>query len=250
MEKSIMARETKTRKKATRRAASRKPKQPRAVSEAERRRLIAERAYSIAERRSFAGGDPRDDWLQAEAEINRELGLGSEETEPSAGQRKKEIAAYEKLREDIEHIFSDMRESVAVSNESVKRAFDEAAQRLRKARKYSAETIEKALAAAQKDLADAAHKIGPKWGEISEKSAGLLEVWRDRSAAFMNHAAGAVSDWLQQVGGVLGRQTYRTGEMMYRGTLECRQCGERLSFDKAAHVPPCPKCGHKEFRRA
>ena len=236
-----------TGKKTTRRAAS--PKRPSGAPPEERRRLIAERAYSIAERRGFAGGDPRDDWLQAEAEIDRELALGGEGAEPSAAQRKKELAAYKKLREDIEGILSDMRESVSVSNESLKRMLDEAAQRLRKARNYSAETIEKAVAAAQKDLTDAAHKIGPKWEEISGKSVDLLEVWRDRSASFMNHAASTLSDWVQQMGGVLGRQTYRTGDMIYRGTLECRQCGERLTFDEPAHVPPCPKCGHNEFRR-
>jgi rubrerythrin len=238
----------KTRKKVTRRVTN--PKQPPDVSQKERRRLIAERAYSLAERRGFTGGDPRNDWLQAEAEIDRELALGGEEAEPSAAQRRKELAAYKKLREDIEDILSDMRESVSVSNESLRRTLDEAAQRLRKARKYSAETIEKALAAAQKDLSDAAHKIGPKWDQISGKSVDLLEVWRNRSAAFMNHASSALSDWVEQVGGVLGRQTYRTGDMMYRGTLECRQCGEHLAFDEPAHVPPCPKCGHKEFRRA
>ena len=238
-----------TRPKATRPSASRRPKRPHAVSEEERRRLIAERAYYIAEQRRFAGGDARDDWLRAEAEINRGLGVGGEEAEPSPAQRKKELAAYAKLRENIEDILSNMRESVAVSNESLKRAFDEAAQRLRKARKYSAETIEKALAAAQKDLADASQKIGPKWEGFSEKSADLLEVWRDRSAAFMNHSAGVLSDWLRHVGGAFGRQTYRAGEMIYRGELECSQCGEHLSFDKPAHVPPCPKCGHKEFRR-
>jgi Zinc-ribbon containing domain/Protein of unknown function (DUF2934) len=240
--------EEKTRKKAVRRAAS--PKRPPAVSQEQRRRLIAERAYSIAERRGFAGGDPRDDWLQAEAEINRELGLGGEEAAFSAAQRKNELAAYKKLRGEIEDILSDMRESVSVSNESLKRTLDEAAQRLRKASKYSAETIEKALAATQKDLSDAAHKIGPRWEAISGKSVDLLEVWRGRSAAFMNHAASALSDWVQQMGGVLGRQTYRTGDMMYRGTLECRQCGEHLAFDEPAHVPPCPKCSHREFRRA
>lgn len=237
-----------TRKKTTRRAAS--PKRSSGVSPEERRRLIAERAYSIAEQRGFAGSDPRGDWLQAEAEIDRELTLGGEEAEPSAAQRKKELAAYKKLREDVEDLLSDMRESVSVSNESVKRMLDEAAQRLRKARKYSAETIEKALAATQKDLTDAAHKIGPKWEELSGKSVDLLEVWRNRSTAFMNHAASALSDWVQHVGGALGRQTYRTGDMMYRGTLECRQCGERQDFNEPAHVPPCPKCGHKEFRRA
>ncbi|MDA8364433.1 MAG: DUF2934 domain-containing protein [Gammaproteobacteria bacterium] len=40
-----------------------------AVSTEERRRMIAEAAYYRAERRGFAGGDPVEDWLTAEAEI-------------------------------------------------------------------------------------------------------------------------------------------------------------------------------------
>ena len=40
----------------------------------ERRQLIAETAYFLAERRGFAEGGEMDDWLQAEAEIDRRLG--------------------------------------------------------------------------------------------------------------------------------------------------------------------------------
>jgi hypothetical protein len=39
----------------------------------ERRRLIAETAYFIAERRGFSAGSELEDWLQAEAEVNRRL---------------------------------------------------------------------------------------------------------------------------------------------------------------------------------
>lgn len=52
---------------------------PSAVSNAiqltpeERHRVVAEAAYFIAERRGFAGGSSIDDWLQAEAEIDRML---------------------------------------------------------------------------------------------------------------------------------------------------------------------------------
>lgn len=46
---------------------------PRLLPE-ERRRLIAETAYFIAERRGFAAGWELEDWLQAEAEVNRRLG--------------------------------------------------------------------------------------------------------------------------------------------------------------------------------
>lgn len=44
------------------------------VSPEERRQLIAETAYFIAERRGFAAGSDLEDWLQAEAEVSRRLG--------------------------------------------------------------------------------------------------------------------------------------------------------------------------------
>jgi len=43
------------------------------VTAEERRRMIAEAAYLRAERRGFSGGDPNDDWLSAEAEIDQIL---------------------------------------------------------------------------------------------------------------------------------------------------------------------------------
>jgi len=38
-----------------------------------REHMIAEAAYYLAEHRKFQGGDPEQDWLQAEAEIDRNL---------------------------------------------------------------------------------------------------------------------------------------------------------------------------------
>jgi hypothetical protein len=43
------------------------------VDAAERQRLIAEAAYLMAERRGFEEGDPAQDWINAEEEINRKL---------------------------------------------------------------------------------------------------------------------------------------------------------------------------------
>jgi predicted nucleic acid-binding Zn-ribbon protein len=52
--------------------------------------------------------------------------------------------------------------------------------------------------------------------------------------------------WAEQV-----EQTsnYRSGEITGPGTLECIACGQRLTHVKAAHIPPCPRCGASEFRR-
>ena len=44
------------------------------ISPKERERLVAEAAYFIAERRGFEAGRELEDWLQAEAEVNRRLG--------------------------------------------------------------------------------------------------------------------------------------------------------------------------------
>lgn len=43
------------------------------ISEDERRRLIAEAAYLRAEARGFVGGDPTDDWLAAEHEVDARI---------------------------------------------------------------------------------------------------------------------------------------------------------------------------------
>ncbi len=43
------------------------------ISDGERRRLIAEAAYFIAQRRDFDGGLELEDWLAAEAEVDAML---------------------------------------------------------------------------------------------------------------------------------------------------------------------------------
>ena len=43
------------------------------VTPEDRRLMIAEGAYYRALQRGFSGGDPVDDWLQAEQEINNAL---------------------------------------------------------------------------------------------------------------------------------------------------------------------------------
>jgi hypothetical protein len=46
---------------------------PQQLNPVERHDLIALRAYLHAEARGFQGGNPVQDWLQAEAEIDREV---------------------------------------------------------------------------------------------------------------------------------------------------------------------------------
>ncbi len=51
-------------------------KKPVLVPPEQRRYYVEVAAYHIAEQRSFAPGDPLEDWVQAEAEIDRLLAAG------------------------------------------------------------------------------------------------------------------------------------------------------------------------------
>ncbi len=51
-------------------------KKPAGVPLEQRRNYIEVAAYHIAERRGFAPGNPLDDWVQAEAEIDRLIAAG------------------------------------------------------------------------------------------------------------------------------------------------------------------------------
>ena len=209
------------------------------ISPEEHRRMIAEAAYFHALERGFTGGNPLDDWLIAEREINRLL--------PTPRQQKQEVAAYRMLRKSVRKILAEARDTV--NADTLKQAFDKATEELRKTGEHTADTINTIAVSVRKDMASAAQKMGPKWEAFTEKSADLFEVWRDRGGQFLAQAAGAVGDWMQQAGDRFKQQTYRTGEMTAGGTLECTPCGERIVFETPAHLPPCPKCRNLEFRR-
>lgn len=209
------------------------------VPEEERRRMIAEAAYFRAAARGFEGGDPVQDWLAAEAEIDRVL--------PPPERQSEERAAYEKLREEIERRFAEMRE--AVNAEAVRGAVDRAVVQLKEVGGYTADTINKVADTVKKDLASAAVKMGPEWKKFSAKSADAFAVWRDRGRGFLASAATAVGEWLQQAGRKFEHQTYRAGEMTASGSFECTTCGEKLDLPEPGHLPPCPNCRNLEFKR-
>ena len=209
------------------------------VSAEERQRLIAEAAYFRAQQRGFSGGDPLDDWLAAERQINQAL--------PGPRQQKEEQVAYEKLRKAVGKILAEARETV--SAETLKQAFEKATAELRKTGEYTAETINKIAVALRKDMTSAAMKMGPRWEAFSEKSSDLFSVWRDRGSLFLGRAADAVGEWLQQAGAKLEEQAYHTGDMVHAGTFECTNCGDAVLLRTPGHLPICPKCHKMEFRR-
>ncbi len=209
------------------------------ISSAERERMIAEAAYFRALARGFKGGDPINDWLAAERDINHLL--------PPPAQQKRELAAYQALRKEIGERLADIRENL--SAETVRDTLQRARQRLKSAGEHAADTVDKVGASIEKDLINAAQRMGSKWGALSEKTADLFSVWRDRSNVFLGSAARAVADWLEHTRQRVMPLNYRSGEIAAAGNFECTGCGERIELTTSAHLPPCPKCRRTEFRR-
>lgn len=210
-----------------------------AVSEDERQRMIAEAAYYRAMMRGFQNGNPTDDWLAAEREISRLL--------PSPAQQKRELAAYEKLRADIQKLLADAKDTL--NADTIRQAIDDARARLKQAGEGTVDTVDKAIASIEREMIGAGQRMGARLENFSERTADVFYIWRDRGSQFLTRAAGAIADWMRQAGSRLTTQTYRTGDIAAEGTFECAACGERVQLETPAHLPLCPKCRKTEFRR-
>lgn len=154
-----------------------------------RHRMIAEAAYFMAERRGFSGGDPVQDWLEAEAEITVMLGGG----EAASAE---ETAAYRRLRDEVGKALSQVQDRIDAA--AVKGAFERGMAELRHLEGVSAEAMQRAANALREDMRRAAERMGPSWEHFTEHSAGLFSVWKDRSRDFLGRSADAVRQWLHR----------------------------------------------------
>jgi hypothetical protein len=162
-------------------------------------------------------------------------------------ERREELAAFERLRNDVRRILGEVKDSV--NADTIRRAVDEASAELKKLGKYTGETVNKVADAVKKDLAGGIEKMGPKWESFTEKSTDVFSVWRDRGSRFLADASTAAGEWLTQLGGRLKDQTYHTGEMTAGGSFKCTACGELTLLPRPGHIPPCHHCQKTEFRR-
>jgi hypothetical protein len=71
----------------------------------------------------------------------------------------------------------------------------------------------------------------------------------DRLLDMFIKAADQTSLELQRLKQRAESMEYKTGEIAGPGTLVCNGCGEHIHFNKAGHIPPCPKCSGTSYRR-
>ena len=110
----------------------------------ERRRMIAETAYFRAQKRGFVNGDPVEDWIAAERQVDEELG------NEGLKRRKDEMAAYEWMRRDVMRMIEGVRGTV--STKTVKQALDKASKELKGLGAYTVDAVNKAAEAVRREI--------------------------------------------------------------------------------------------------
>ncbi len=126
------------------------------------------------------------------------------------------------------------------------------------------------------DAKDKAVDLGEVAEEDAEKLASYLKRDLDDAINYVSETEYAIKDWLGFETSVIKKAVihalletadkttlallrmkknahepydYHTGEISGFGTLICDECGEKLHFHKAGHIPPCPKCHNTSFHR-
>ena len=161
---------------------------------------------------------------------------------------------------------------MGILSEVYETMYEQVAENLHKAKEKSGSLVH--------ELIEEAREKAVKVEDIADEDAEKLVTWLRRDfddvVNYVSETDYAVKDWLgfetsliksefiQAMLNTADKTTlallrmkenahepyeYHTGEIAGLGTLICDECGEKLHFHKAGHIPPCPKCRNTRFHR-
>ncbi len=161
---------------------------------------------------------------------------------------------------------------MGVLSEVYETMYEHVAENIHKAKEKSGSLIH--------DLIEEAREKAVKVEDIADEDAEKLAAWLRRDfddvVNYVSETDYAVKDWLGFETSLIKNEfvkamldtadkttlallrmkenahepyEYHTGEVAGFGTLICDECGEKLHFHKAGHIPPCPKCHKTSFHR-
>jgi hypothetical protein len=130
----------------------------------ERHRMIAEEAYYRAQRRGFHGGDPLQDWLAAEAEIERRLGRRNAGSAPGNGFVEQLESRLEHWDAEIERLMARAREAQA----ELRAEIEEEMRRLQPMREAAEQKLTELRRLSGAALQDIRQGADIAWEELSD----------------------------------------------------------------------------------
>lgn len=156
----------------------------------------------------------------------------------------------EKMVKAYETMLARVSEFSGKAAPALKDAIDQARETAVELGELSREEADKVAAYIERDMKDAADflvETGQDFREWFKFDVQLIEA---KLFDMFASIADKTSLELRELAERAKRATVlKTGEITGPGTLECVSCGEQLHFDKAGHIPPCPKCHATEYKR-
>ena len=154
--------------------------------------------------------------------------------------------AYELL---LEKTLAEAHQAKVKSGPALHQLIDEVAQKSSDMTELAGEEAEKIGQYLKRDLIDAASYIDKTGKELKDWLGFDLMYLKDRLRDDFSKAADQTTIELLNLKQQAEAAGYRTGEIVGPGSLICDQCGEKLHFHNAGHIPPCPKCQGTHFHR-
>lgn len=157
-------------------AAAGAPAEALRVTPEQRYHMIAEAAYFRAERRGFSGGDPAQDWLEAEAEVDRILQAGGTAARPSGMTPKQAFqAALERQLRELDTRLDELKLKASLAKLELRSEYE----------KQLAAVADK-RAAAQSRLNELRNRAEDAWEDLKS---GSEKAWEDMREALERMAA-------------------------------------------------------------
>ena len=155
--------------------------------------------------------------------------------------------AYDKLLEIMKKAWHDTE---AQALPPLKERLDQAAEKLSALGEITREEAEHVAEYVRRDLQEAGEFLSESGKSLKDLITFDLEFVESKVAEMFAQMADTTRIELDRLA-ERARQVgeWHTGEITGIGTLECKQCGELLHFEKTGHIPPCPKCHGSTFKK-
>jgi len=157
------------------------------------------------------------------------------------------IEAYNQMMASIRSAFENAEDSDMSLSKAIAMARDEITH-ISDVTQDEAEEISNFI---KRDINDAAEYMMESSSEFSDWLMLDIEVIERKLIDLFLSVADKTRVELEQFGvQSRGLSLYYAGEITGPGTLQCAECGHRVSFATTSQIKNCAQCGHNTFRRA
>jgi rubrerythrin len=155
------------------------------------------------------------------------------------------VEAYNRMLERARHAL----ERVTAHEPELHQLLEDAKAKAVEEGELSHEEAEQIARYVQRDVRDAATGMRAERSEFQEWLRFDVELVEERLAEIFSRMADHTQVELDRLAEEANVQGWEAGEVTSLGTLQCVDCGHEIHFHKTSHVPHCPKCDGKLFRR-